>query len=64
MGRKSKKTYRKENNLFVVQGELQDHQELWMLVQQAESLRPFIYLGNQREVVVHLTSLSMTACIR
>lgn len=64
MGRKSKKTYRKKNNLSVVLGELQGHQALWMLVQQAASLTPLVCLGNLTEVVAHCTSLSLSAYVR
>lgn len=44
MGRKSWKTSRKESNLFLVQGELKAHEELWMLTWQAITLTPLICL--------------------
>lgn len=49
MGRKSWKTSRKESNLFLVQGELKDHKELWMLAWQAITLTPLICLEKWKE---------------
>lgn len=49
MGRKSWKASRKESNLFLVQGELKGHEELWMLAWQAITLTSLICLEKWKE---------------
>lgn len=65
MGRKSWKTSRKESNLFLVQGELKDHEELWMLPWEAITLYTLdLFRKLEREVLVQLKSLCRAACVR